>query len=179
MQFKREKLSSTARILPLFWIVLAAVNLLEFFLIGSLWAKVDDHALGSLPREYHVFIAGPVVTGASDVDALFEADQWVQIVRSTFIGLAVLEGLAALGLLARWPRVHTLAVALAALQLVIIIALFALGFTGYLSLIFRGIFTIALGAFLFQTLDDFSKEERREWLELDRFAVSDVDFYAL
>ena len=178
MQFKREKLSKTARLLPFFWIVLAAVNLIEFFLIGSLWGRVDGNALGGLPREYHALISGPVVTGASDVDALFEADQWVQIVRSTLVGLAVLEGLAVLGLLARLSRVHTLALALVALQLAITITLFALGFTGYFSLIFQGIFTIALGAFLFQTMDDFSKEERREWLELDRFAVSDVDFYA-
>jgi tetratricopeptide (TPR) repeat protein len=176
MQFTRGEASTTARLLALFWIFVAAVNLVDFFLIGLFWGHPDD--ILNLPRAYHIYIIGPVVTGADPVGALFTPDQWIQIVRFTLVGLVVAEGLVALGLALRRPLAHTLALGLIALQIAIAVALLAMGFVGYFSTAFRGIWVIALAVSLLQTLEDFSKEEHREWLETDHSAVNETDYYA-
>jgi tetratricopeptide (TPR) repeat protein len=176
MQFTRGQASTTARLLSLFWVFVAAVNLVDFFLMGLFWGHPDN--ILNLPQAYHVYVTGPAVTGAAPVEALFEPEQWIQIVRLMLVGLALAEGLVALGLALRRPLAHTLALGLIALQIVIAVALLAMGFVGYFSTAFRGIWVIALAVSLLQTTEDFSKEEHREWLETDRSAVNETDYYA-
>lgn len=174
-RFKREERSGTSYLLHAFWVMLAGINLADFFLIGYIWGNVDN--VVSLLRAYLEYAVGPVVTGATSIETFIEPDLLVQIVRYTNAGLAVLGLLVALGLFLRWPPAHPLGLALLALQLLIGILLFALGFTGYLIAALRGLYTVMLTSFMFQTIDDFSKEERREWLEPDRHLLNDADYY--
>jgi tetratricopeptide (TPR) repeat protein len=45
-------------------------------------------------------------------------------------------------------------------------------------LAFRGLLTVMLTVFMFNTVEDFSKVQRRERLAPDRHLLNDVDFYA-
>jgi tetratricopeptide (TPR) repeat protein len=174
-QFKREERSGTAYLLHAFWIMLSGINLADFFLIGYIWGNVDN--IVSFLKSYLEYAVGPVVAGTTSIETFIEPDLLVQIVRFTNAGLAALGLLVALGLFLRWSPAHPLALALITLQLVIGILLFALGFTGYLIAAIRALYTVMLTTFLFQTIDDYIKEERREQLAPDRHLLNDADYY--
>jgi len=89
----------------------------------------------------------------------------------------VLGVLVALGVFLRRPRAHTAGIVLIGLHLIIGVTLFVLGFLGYLLAIFRGLLTVMLTIFMFNTVEDFAQEERRERLVPDRRAVNDADFF--
>jgi tetratricopeptide (TPR) repeat protein len=158
-----------------FWILLSLINLADYFLIGYIWGKVDR--VWSFIRPYVDYIAGPAVTGQTRIEAFIDPELLVQIVRFTNATLAVLGGLVALGLFLRIAWAHTLGLGLIALQLVLTIVLFILGFLGTLVVLIRGLFIVLLTSFMFQTVEDYSKEERRERLEPDRHLLNDADFY--
>jgi tetratricopeptide (TPR) repeat protein len=174
-QFKHEERSTVGYLLHAYWILLAGINLADFFLIGYVWANIDT--IPSVIQDALPFIVGPVVTGDATVKAFIEPELLVQLVRFTLLGLAVLGGLDAVGLFLRRPLAHLLGLALIALHLVVGLALFALGFLGYVMVAFRGLLTVLLTVFMFNTVEDFAKEERREWLEPDRHLLNDADYY--
>lgn len=174
-RFKHEERSPTGYLLHAYWLILAGVNLIDFFLIGFVWNRVDR--VSSLFKLYLPYLVGRVVSGDATLDTFIEPDLLVQIVRYTLVGLSVLAGLVALGLFLRRPLAHTLGLALITLYLVMGLALFALGFLGYILAAIRGALTLMLTTFMFQTVEDFSKVERRERLEPDRHLANDVDCY--
>jgi tetratricopeptide (TPR) repeat protein len=174
-QFKKEECSPVGYLLHAYWVLLAGIDLVDFFLIGYVWENI-----GTIPaviRDALPFFVGPVVTGDATVRAFIEPELLVQLVRFTLLGLAVLGGMDAVGLFLRRPLAHLLGLALIALHLVIGLALFALGFLGYLMVAFRGLLTVLLTVFMFNTIEDFAKEERRERLEPDRHLLNDADYY--
>jgi hypothetical protein len=175
-QFKREERSPVGYLLHAYWTLLACINVADYFLMGYVWNSLDQ--VSPLIRDYLPFVVGPVVTRDATLGTLLEPDVWIQIVRLTLLGLTVLGALDALGLFLRRPLAHTLGVALAALHLIIGLSLFVLGFLGYLMVAFRGLLTVMLTIFMFNTVEDFSKEERRQRLEPDRHLVNDADYYA-
>jgi tetratricopeptide (TPR) repeat protein len=174
-QFKREERSTIGYLLHAYWILLAGINLADFFLIGYVWMNIDT--IPSVIQDALPFFVGPVVTGDATVRAFIEPEQLVQVVRFTLLGLAILGGLDAVGLFLRRSLAHLLGLALIALHLVVGLALFALGFLGYVMVAFRGLLTVMLTVFMFNTIEDFAKEERREWLEPDRHLLNDADYY--
>jgi tetratricopeptide (TPR) repeat protein len=174
-QFRREERSTVGYLLHAYWILLAGINLADFFLIGYVWANIET--IPSVIKDALPFFVGPVVTGDATVKAFIEPELLVQVVRFTLLGLAVLGGLDAVGLFLRRPLAHLLGLALIALHLVVGLALFALGFLGYVMVAFRGLLTVMLTVFMFNTIEDFAKVERREWLEPDRHLLNDADYY--
>ena len=123
-------------------------------------------------------MVGRVVTGEDKLDMMLEPDAQIQAVRILLLALAALGALDALGLFLRRPLAHTLGIVLIAFHLLLGMALFVLGFLGYLMVAVRGVFTVMLTIFLFGTVEDFSKESRYERLEIDRHLRNDTDFYA-
>jgi tetratricopeptide (TPR) repeat protein len=174
-QFKREDRSPVGYLLHAYWTLLACINVADYFLIGYVWNSLDQ--ISSMVQDYLPFVVGPVVTRDASVGTFLEPDVWIQVARFTLLGLAVLGALDALGLFLRRPLAHTLGVALAALHLIIGLSLFVLGFLGYVMVAFRGLLTVMLTIFMFNTVEDFAKEERRERLEPDRHLVNDADYY--
>jgi tetratricopeptide (TPR) repeat protein len=174
-QFKHQERSATAYFLQPFWTVLAGVNLVVFFFIGFIWDNIDK--ISPLITPYLSYLVGSAVTDPTSVDTFIEPELLLQIVRFTLFGLAVLGGLVALGVFLRVARAHPLGLALVLLHLVIYVALFFLGVLGYLIMPFLLVLVILLTRFMFQTVEDFSKEERRERLEPDRHLLNDVDYY--
>jgi tetratricopeptide (TPR) repeat protein len=71
-----------------------------------------------------------------------------------------------------------LGLALITVHLAVALALFALGFLGYLLAAIWGLLIVMITTFMFNTIDDFGKEERRERLEPDRRLINDVDYYS-
>jgi tetratricopeptide (TPR) repeat protein len=175
-RFKHEERSPTGYLLHAYWLILSGVNLIEFFLMGIIWENVAN--LSDFIKSYLPYLVGPVVIGNTVVDIFIEPDLLMQIVRFTLAGLGGLGILVAVGLFLRRPLAHGLGLALIALHLIVGIALFALGFLGYLLAAVRGVFTLLLTTFMFQTVEDFSKQEHREYLEPDRHLLNDVDYYA-
>jgi tetratricopeptide (TPR) repeat protein len=175
-RFKHEERSPTGYLLHAYWLILAGVNLIEFFLIGVIWENVAN--LSDFIKSYLPYLVGPVVIGNTVIDTFIEPNLLVQIVRFTLAGLGGLGVLVALGLFLRRPLAHALGLVLIALYLIVGIALFALGFLGYFLAAVRGVFTLLLTTFMFQTVEDFSKQECREYLEPDRHLLNDVDYYA-
>lgn len=174
-QFKKEERSPVGYLLHAYWVLLAGINLVDFFLIGYVWENIDT--IPAVIRDALPFFVGPVVTGDATVRAFIEPELLVQLVRFTLLGLAVLGGLDAVGLFLRRPLAHLLGLALIALHLVIGLALFALGFLGYVMVAFRGLLTVLLTVFMFNTIEDFAQEERRERLEPDRHLLNAADYY--
>lgn len=174
-QFKREERSPVGYLLHAYWTLLACINVADYFLIGYVWKGFDQ--ISPFVRDYLPFVVGRVVTREASIGSLLEPDVWIQVVRFTVLGLAVLGALDALGLFFRRPLAHTLGVALIALHLIIGLSLLVLGFLGYAMVAFRALLTVMLTVFMFNTIEDFSKEERRERLEPDRRLVNDADFY--
>ena len=174
-QFTREERSAPAYMLHAFWILLSGITLAEFFLIGYIWGKVDN--VWDFIRPYLAYLAGPAVTGDTRIETFIGPETLVQFVRYTNAGLAFLGGLVAVGLFLRVSRAHALGLVLIALQLVLTISLFILGFLGYLTGAIRTLFIILLTSLMFQTIDDFSKKEHRERLEPDRHLLNDADYY--
>jgi tetratricopeptide (TPR) repeat protein len=158
-----------------FWILLAGINLADYFLIGYIWGKADR--VWEFIRPYVDYIAGPAVTGQTSIEAFIEPELLVQMVRLTNAALAILGGLVALGVFLRIAWAHRLGLGLIAVQLALSVVMFALGFLGTLMALIRGVFILLLTSFMFQTVDDYSKEEHRERLELDRHALNDTDYY--
>jgi tetratricopeptide (TPR) repeat protein len=173
-QFKKEERSPVGYLLHAYWVLLAGINLVDFFLIGYVWENIDT--IPAVIRDALPFLVGPVVTGDATVRTFVEPELLVQLVRFTLLGLAVLGGLEAVGLFLRRPLAHLLGLALIALHLVIGLALFALGFLGYVMVAFRGLLTVLLTVFMFNTIEDFAQEERRERLEPDRHLLNDADY---
>jgi tetratricopeptide (TPR) repeat protein len=64
-----------------------------------------------------------------------------------------------------------------ALNLLVWFALFLLGHLGYAVAAFGGLYVVVLTVFMFNTVEDFSQEERREWLRPDRRLVNDADYF--
>jgi tetratricopeptide (TPR) repeat protein len=174
--FVKADRSFTGALLHAYWLVLAGINVVDFFIIGFIWNREIDPVFDFL-KGYLELVAGPVVLGESTLDTFLGPDATIQAVRFLLLGLAVLGVLVALGLFLRISRAHALGLALIAIYLLVGLLLFALGVTGYLLALLRGLFTVMLTLFMFQTVEDFAKEERRERLEIDRHLVNDVDYY--
>jgi len=174
-RFKREERSATGSLLHIYWVLLSGLTLAEFFLIGLIWERQGNFS--DLIAPYLPFIAGPVLTGASRLDAVLQTETWVDLARTANVGLAALGGVVALGLFLRRPVAHTLGIVLVALQLLFTLTSLALGFSGYIMAGLRGVFTVALTIFMFQTVLDFSREARWERLEADRHLLNDADYY--
>ncbi len=174
-EFKKRERSPTAYFLQPIWTVLAATDLVGFFLIGFAWDHVD--MVPSFLKPYLLYFVGSAVADPASRGTVIEPDLSLQIVRFTFLALAVSSGLVALGLFLRVAQVHPLGLALIALHLAIDLALFAFGFLGYLAVAFRVAFTILVTRFMLLTVEDFGREERRERLEPDRHLLNDVDYY--
>jgi hypothetical protein len=173
--FRREERSATGSLLHIYWILLSGLTLAEFFLIGLMWERQGNFS--DLIAPYLPFIVGPVLTGASRLDTVWQTGTWVDLVRYANVGLAGLGGVVALGLFLRRPVAHTLGIVLIALQLLFTLSSLALGFSGYVLAGLRGVFTVALTIFMFQTVPDFSREARWERLEADRHLLNDADYY--
>jgi len=123
------------------------------------------------------YVVGRGVTGDAALGTFLDPDVQVQIARFILLGLAALGALDALGLFLRRPLAHPLGIALIAAHLLLGLALFVLGFLGYVLVAVRALFTVMLTIFMFNTVDDFAQEERRERLEPDRHLVNDADYY--
>lgn len=175
-RFKKEERSPLGYLLHAYWILLAGVNVADFFLIGFVSSHLDE--IPDLIQKYLPYFVGPVVSGDSTIDTVIEPETLLQLVRFALLALAVLGVLDAVGLFLRRPMGHTLGLVLIALHLVIGLSLFALGYLGYLMAAVRGLFTLMLTVFLFNTTEDFSQEERRERLEADRHLVNDADYFS-
>jgi tetratricopeptide (TPR) repeat protein len=117
------------------------------------------------------------VSGETTLNAFIETETLIQLVRLLLLALAILGALDALGLFLRRPLAHALGVGLIALHLVLGLSLFAIGFLGYVMAAFRGVYTLMLTMFMFNTIEDFSEEECRERLEPDRHLLNDADYY--
>ena len=129
-------------------------------------------------KGYLPYVVGRVVTGEKSLDMFLDPDAQIQVVRYLLLALAVLGALDALGLFLRRPLAHTLGIVLIAAHLLFGMALFVLGFMGHLMVAVRGVLTVMLTTFLFNTVDDFSKVARYERLGIDRHLLNDADFYA-
>ena len=174
-QFRRAERSPVGYLLHAYWILLASVSVADFFMIGYVWENGDD--IPGVVKAYLPYVVGPVVTGAATIETLIDANGVIQVARYTLLTLAVLAVLVALGVFLRRPRAHAAGIALIGLHLIIGIALFMLGFLGYLMAAFRALLTVMLTVFMFNTVDDFSQEQRRQRLVPDRRAVNDADFF--
>ena len=174
--FKKEERSPLAFLLHTYWILLAGINLADFFLVGHVWENLGQ--LSWLVKKFLPYVTGPAVTGGRSIEAGLDPAAWVQIARIALLTLAVLGGLDALGLFFRRPMAHSLGLGLIAVHLVVGVALFILGFLGYVMVAFRGVLTVMLTVFMFNTVEDFSKVQRRERLEPDRHLLNDLDFFA-
>jgi tetratricopeptide (TPR) repeat protein len=174
--FKKEERSGLGYLLHVYWILLAAIDLVDFFLIGYIWDNIQD--IPRIVQKYLSYAVGPVVIGDATAGTLIEPELAIQSVQIALLGLTIASVLVALGLFLRRPLAHTLGLVLIALHLLIGLMLLVTGFLGYVMAAFRALLTVMLTVFMFNTVEDFSKEERRERLELDRRAVNDADFYA-
>ena len=141
-RFKKEERSALAFLLHSYWILLAGVSLADFVLIGFVWENIGQ--LSWFVKKFLPYAVGPVVTGGRTIEAVVDPGAWVQIARIALLTLAVLGGLDALGLFFRRPRAHTLGLGLIAVHLVVGVALFILGFLGYVMVAFRGLLTVML-----------------------------------
>ena len=175
-QFKKAERPPVGYVLHVEWIILAGVDLAGFFAIGYFWSEFDQ--LPALVKGYLPYIVGPVVTGEATMGTIVEPQISVQVVRLVLLGLAVLSVLVAAGLFVRRPMAHMLGLALITVHLAVALALFALGFLGYLLAAIWGLLIVMITTFMFNTIDDFGKEERRERLEPDRRLINDVDYYS-
>jgi tetratricopeptide (TPR) repeat protein len=175
-QFKRTERSPTGYLLHVYWVLLAGIDVTVFVLSGYVWNNPNQTRgfIGNLLP----YIVGPVVMGKATVGTLVEPDIAIQIVRLALLGLAAMSVLVASGLFLRRPLAHALGLVLLALHTVVGLALFVLGFLGYLVAAFLGLLIAMLTMFMFNTIEDFSKEERRERLEPDRHVRNDADYYA-
>jgi tetratricopeptide (TPR) repeat protein len=173
-RFKTEERSALSYMLHAFWLILAAINLADYFLIGLIWH--NDRIPATL-HDYLPYVVGRGVTGDIGLSAPLDPDLQVQIARYVLVGLAALGALDALGLFLRRPLAHTLGIVLIALHLLIGLALFVLGFLGYFMVAVRGVITVILTSFLFNTVEEFTKDTLRERLEPDRHVRNDADYY--
>jgi tetratricopeptide (TPR) repeat protein len=174
-QFKKEERSPTGYLLHAYWLILAGMNLASFFLIGYVWQ--NQNQIPALIQDYLFLGVGPVVLGQRTVQGVLEPETMTQFVRAMLLGLAVASVLVALGLFLRRPSAHILGLVLVSLQLLLGVALFILGYLGYVTAAFQTLYTVVLTIFMFNTVDDFSQEERREMLQMDRRLVNDVDYF--
>lgn len=173
--FKTNERSAMGHMLHAFWLILAGINLADLFLIGLFW---QNNSIPEILRGYLPYAVGRGVIGEMALSAPLDPDLQIQLARYLLLGLAVLGALDALGLFLRRPLAHTLGVVLIALHLLVGLALFVLGFLGYLMAAIRAVFTVILTTFLFSTVDDFAREPRWERLAPDRHLRNDADFYA-
>jgi len=180
-QFKREERSGMSYQLYAFWIMLCGINLAEVFFIRFNWKGLADFVADKAPSSlaphvldllYDVFslVVRPEATGATGTEAL--------VVEFVLFGLVILGGLVALGLFFRRPWAHVLGLGLIALQFLAEGVLFLRAFPGFFLAGVQALYTILLMLFMSQTVEDFSQEVRREWLEVDRHAVNAMDFYS-
>ncbi|MFN2271233.1 MAG: hypothetical protein ACK2US_10380 [Anaerolineae bacterium] len=174
-QFRRAERSPVGYLLHAYWIVLACVNVADIFIISYIWKNGED--IPGVLRGYLPYIVGPAVTGSKTIDTFIDMDGVIQVVCYLLWALTILAGLVALGLFLRRPKTHVAGIALIGLHLIFGVALFMLGFLGYVTAVFRGLLTVMLTLFMFNTVEDFAQEERRERLVPDRRAVNDTDFY--
>lgn len=175
-RFKHEDRSPQGYLLHAYWLFLIGINVADFLIIGFVWENVDR--LSPVIETYLPYLAGKVVTGETALNTFIETETLVLGVRYALLGLAMLGGLVAVGLVLRRTLAHTGGVALLAVHLVLGVVLFVLGFFGYLMAIFRALFTVMLTIFMFNTVEDFAKEERWERLEPDRHLSNDADYYS-
>lgn len=175
-RFQKEERSPTGYLLHAYWIVLASVNVAEFLVIGFMQHNLEK--ISPLFTPYLPYIVGPAVTNPDSIDAIVSPETWTQIIRYLLVGLSVLGILDALGLFLRRPLAHTLGLGLIALYFLVSVALFALGFSGYIIAVIRLVFVLLLTRFMFQTVEDFSQDEIRDRLEVDRHLLNDVDYYS-
>jgi tetratricopeptide (TPR) repeat protein len=174
-QFRRAERSPIGYLLHAYWIVLACVNVADAVIIGYVWKYGQD--IPGVLKGYLPYIVGPVVTGSTTIDTFIDTDGVIQVVRYLLLALTVLAALVALGLFLRRPKAHVAGIALIGLHLIFGVALFMLGFLGSITAVFRGLLTVMLTIFMFNTVEDFAQEEQRERLVPDRRAVNDTDFY--
>lgn len=175
-RFRKEERSPTAYLLHAYWIVLAGVNVAEFTVIGFMQRNLEN--ISPLFTPYLPYIVGPAVTNPDSIDAVVSPETWTQIIRYLLLGLSVLGVLDALGLFLRRPLAHTLGLGLIALHFLMSLALFALGFSGYIVAAIRLVFVLLLTRFMFQTVEDFSQDKIRDRLEFDRHLLNDADYYS-
>ncbi len=120
---------------------------------------------------------GPVVLGQTTMGGVLEPGVMTQLVRAMLLGLAIASVLVAVGLFLRRPTAHILGLVVVSLQLLLSVALFILGYLGYVTAALQTLYTVVLTIFMFNTIDDFSQEERRERLQFDHRLVNDADFF--
>jgi tetratricopeptide (TPR) repeat protein len=174
-QFKNEERSPTGYLLHAYWIILVGIDLVGVFLIGFVWDNIDE--IPDFIQKYLSLFVGPVLTGDAAMKGYFEPDTMILLVRLVLLGLAIGSGLVAVGLFLRRPNAHIVGLVLIALNLLVWFALFLLGYLGYAVAAFGGLYVVALTIFMFNTVEDFSQEERREWLRPDKRLVNDADYF--
>jgi tetratricopeptide (TPR) repeat protein len=174
-RFKKKERSVVGSTLHAYWLLLAGLNVADAVVIGYVWENLGD--LPGLIRDYMPYFVGPVIAGSTGWDSFVDLELAVEIVRGVLFALAVLGGLVALGVLLRRPIAHTLGLALIALHLVLGLVLFGSGFLGYLMVAFRAALTALVAVFMFNTVEDFAREQQRARLEPDRHLLNDADYY--